>query len=92
MEFFWTGGGCAACLKGFRMLAENESLNLGIEILWSAKLFDKLGPVGMEPGNVKKSVNRANSPTLTRRREIRRGPRRTPRTVGRFGILKRKGK
>lgn len=70
------------------MLDENLSLYLGMENLWSAIDLDRLGPVGMPFGSVKRSVNRANKPTITRRKEIRRGPSRNPRIAPCLGIVR----
>ena len=52
--------------------------------------MDKLGPLGMELGRVKKRVNRAKRPRVTRRKEMRRGPNRRPRIVKRFAMLNKK--
>lgn len=86
VEFFCSGGLCDAGRKGFSMLDENLSLYFGIENLWSAIDLDKLGPVGIALGSVKRRVNRANRPTRTRRKETRRGAIRNPRIALRFGM------
>jgi hypothetical protein len=95
VEFFCTGGGCEAARKGFKMLEEKGLRSLGrfgIETLWSAMVFERLGPVGIELGKVTKRVNKAKRPMPTRRREMRRGARRIgrPKRWCCFGMLNRR--
>jgi hypothetical protein len=76
VEFFCTGGGCEAARKGLSILEEKGLWIFGIGILCSAMVLDRLGPVGIELGNVKKRVKRAKRPMLTSRKETRRGAKR----------------
>jgi hypothetical protein len=70
--FFWTGGACAACRKGFKILGENVFESLGIAILWSVNLPSD-GPAGIEFGSVNTSVKTANSAIVASRIAMRRG-------------------
>jgi hypothetical protein len=70
--FFWAGGACAACRKGFRILGENCLGSLGKEILWSVNLPSE-GPVGIEFGRVNTRVMTAKIAIVPSRTAIRRG-------------------
>lgn len=70
------------------MLDEILSLYFGMENLWSAIDLDRLGPVGIELGKVKRRVNKANKPTRTRRKENRRGANRNTGNARCFGIFR----
>jgi len=70
--FFWTGGACAACRKGFRILGESVFGSLGRDILWSVNL-PREGPAGIEFGSVKTSVKIANTAIVPSRMAIRLG-------------------
>ena len=70
--FFCIGGGCAAGLKGFRMLGENVFGILGRDILWSVNLLSE-GPAGIEFGRVKTSVKTANTAMVPKRIAMRLG-------------------
>lgn len=82
VEFFWTGGACAGGRKGARMPEEIECGRpgsfgmLGKESLCSARVFERVGDDGIEPGSVKRREKRAKMPTArskgtNRRRAIR---------------------
>lgn len=71
--FFWTGGACAACLNGLRMLGEGNCLgSFGRDILWSVNLLSE-GPEGIEFGRVKTSVMTANTAIVPSSTAIRFG-------------------
>ena len=72
--FFWTGGACAAGLKGLRMLGDSFLGIFGIDILWSVNLPSD-GPAGIEFGSVNTRVITANTAIVPRRTAIRRGGR-----------------
>ena len=70
--FFWTGGGCAACRKGLRILGERVFGNFGRDILWSINLPNE-GSVGIEFGSVNTNVITENIAIVPSSTTIRLG-------------------
>jgi len=71
--FFWTGGLCAACRNGLRILGDESCFgSFGRDTLWSVNLPSE-GPDGIEFGSVKTSVITAKTAIVPSRTAILRG-------------------